>query len=202
MREGKDLYSRCEDKSVCKWQPDTPYHYVFQRGLDDGAFWNREFERKATLILSGARSQTQMGEIHAPIKGHLDPTPKRIARPPSAAPSSAAYAEQKGNKGNRSRPYPEQKCHAVTDGVFTHNRGQSKLCQAFQTGNCSEGRGGWCPVNWGERHQCNKCLADSHGGAVCTLSPRPPSAKVQAPPGGRKGGKGGRKGKSKRAGQG
>ena len=202
MREGKDLYYKCIDKKVCPWQPDKPFFYVFQRGLDDGSFWNREFERKATLVLSGAKTPGQLGEVSHPIKGApIAPSAKRQPKQP-AVPSTYVDEGGRDRGNNRPRPYPEQKAHMIVDGAFTHNRSQSKLCAAFQGGSCQEGKGGWCPVNWGERHQCNKCLQDSHGGDNCSQVPRPPSAVVRSPSSkGR--GKGGHKGKKgKRAGQG
>ena len=62
------------------------------------------------------------------------------------------------------------------DGLFTHNRRGSELCKLYQSGECVEtDRRGFCARNPQRRHQCAKCLNESHGANRCPLeSPRAP----------------------------
>ena len=83
--------------------------------------------------------------------------------------------------------------HVVVDGKHTVNRKGKELCRKFNEGTCSQSRvGNQCPVNHNIVHQCNKCLANNHGGHACGLQPAAPSERRYS------GSKGKGKGKSGR----
>ena len=89
---------------------------------------------------------------------------------------------------------------AVVDGVTVHttNRREWPLCVAFQKGECPDdpdpGKRPWCPRNYGQKHQCWKCLR-MHPGSQCQLEVREQTPrKGKGKSGGR--GKGGHKGRN------
>ena len=94
----------------------------------------------------------------------------------SSASGHAQYEpERKERKTEKPRIDATNKVHRASNGVYTHNRRGMPLCQEFQTGNCYSTSGIFCPVHNGAVHQCNKCLAEKHGGSACNLTPREPS---------------------------
>ena len=153
-----------------------PWDSVWTAACEDFGFWHVQFEKPALIILtkSGRLSDIITGE--APVE--------------HGAQSSAHPQVQPEAKRRKMRPTSDTRAHRVSNGVFTHNRSGIALCADFQTGACQNGRGSTCSRNPSLSHQCNKCLAERHGGSTCNLTPKENVAKGA--------GKGRIKGKGKR----
>jgi hypothetical protein len=71
---------------------------------------------------------------------------------------------QRGRKPKRGR------VEAPDDGKHSSNRRGAPLCGGFQSGNCTQvNTDGFCVKDTAKRHQCARCLSQSHGADMCTL---------------------------------
>ena len=160
--------------ALSRWQapaipfdPNRPWDSVWSAAVDDHAFWHRQFEEPALIILTKAGRLTDVVTGEAPIETksgggagndhHPEPDPKR--------------------RKTTQKPRVEQKAkvHRESNGVYTHDRRGMALCAEFQSGNCASTTGIYCPRSSGTVHQCNRCLSEKHGGNSCSLAPREPS---------------------------
>ena len=106
-----------------------------------------------------------------------------------------------GGGDNPSPKKSPQKAHKVQNGKYTHNRGDTALCEAFQTGACtSKGKGTRCGADASKAHHCNKCLSSEHGGDACNKPVPTQHPRFERPTFSGKGKKG--EGKSKGKGKG
>ncbi|CAK9014935.1 unnamed protein product [Durusdinium trenchii] len=144
----------------CSFDPRKPWEWVFDEIIRDVNFWNREVTEPCMLYLIAEdapieKSGTASSSTAAPPRRNQD----EADRPP---------------KGQRRPDIREHKLG--DDGLFSHNRRGVELCRLFQTGECMEkdARGN-CKRNPHRRHQCAKCLSDSHGANKCNAdAPKPP----------------------------
>lgn len=136
------------------------------------AFWRKEFEEPAVLILMKAESMSDL--VGADVS---------IARAAASAGSSSdAWAALRSAPMTDSRPRKRPaedarrgRFHRVADGTYTHNRVDHPLCRDFQKGECRGGIGMWCSLNKGHIHQCSKCLGPRHVAAGA----EPPQGQAQ-----------------------
>ncbi len=159
-----------------------PWDWSFAEAVADGAFWKRELEEPALLVLSRAGSLSNM------VDGDAQTASSGKAAPSAPHPRSAVAAQGKVRPAQQQKaPRGRERQHLVDSaGNYTHNRSGNKLCGAFQADQCSAGSS--CRDG---THQCNRCLAPNHGGSKCT------GGAPKAPNKGNKGrGKGGGKDKS------
>ena len=160
------------------FEPKKPWEWVWEKLVLDQAFWHRELEEPALLILAKTQRISQAVDADAPVDVPTWGTQDRGGKG-FVAPGPAKRRRQDG---------PRQ--HSVgDDGLLTHNRRGAELCRGFQKGECKEkDRNGFCIKNTRLRHQCAKCLSEEHGANVCPVeSPRQP--REFKPKGGKKGGK-------------
>ena len=173
-----------------KFDTEKPWDSSWRAGMQDAAFWKREFEEPALLVITKSRSSGGLVEGDAPLAGGSL----------SAASASEGHHEPPPSAPKRNREARVEKAtkttHKVTDGAFTHNRANYKICPDFQSGQCTEvDRSGWCIKHAWSVHQCTKCLSDRHGAFhpnECGKTPGEPRGA------GRKGKGKGKKGKRKR----
>lgn len=137
------------------FDPAMPWDWSLRALVGDTAFWRRELEEPALLVLARAARLSAVVEGDAPVE-----------RP--AAPQGAHTKAPRATP--RERPQKAQRMHHVnTEGTeMTTNRGGYPLCSDFQVGKCQPTRGNLiCPVNPAARHQCAKCLSPAHGSSTC-----------------------------------
>ena len=153
--------------------PERPWNAVFQKVMDDHSFWHKELELPASSMLRPVASKT---DGDAPIAPPPQPSSKRRRDDEDAE-------DRRKPPRTTPRQAPWQRAHHVSgDGsIFTTNRKNFQLCEAFQTGACaSNGKSVICPKDPSKAHQCNRCLGPSHGsewGEGCRRKPEPVSAK-------------------------
>jgi len=137
------------------FDPTLPWEWVFRLTAEDSQFWRRELEEPALLI------KTRVDKLSANVDDD--------------APLSRASARRAGSstdgpppKKRKTRPAVERVHHTDSEGYFTHNRRGTKLCAAFQKGECTTtGPSGTCPRDGSLVHQCSKCLYLGHGKHQC-----------------------------------
>ncbi|CAK0822753.1 unnamed protein product [Prorocentrum cordatum] len=164
----------CDDELAAQ-----PWTHVWRKAVADTDFWNRELDKRATLIMAEAASLSGMVAGDAPASSRGDDTvaapiianamgtprgeaPKRPALPPPGYPRPAKQA-----KG------PKQ--HTVVNGEYPTNRAGITLCRNFQSNSCDSGIGTICPRDRSRAHQCSKCLSPGHGPSTCALAHREPA---------------------------
>jgi hypothetical protein len=195
------------------FDPARPYEWVYQAILRDQPWWNREFEHKAVLLAAHIASKASAMGSDALTAGHGSHITEAAAIFTLA--SERARESRRDTGREREPPAPKRRpggptsnarnAHNVrTDegGVVRHvtNRREKPLCQGFQKNQCPDdadvAKRPWCPVNWGQMHQCDKCLQTGHGGDSCGGVPR--ERNTARPKGKGNGGKGGKGGKAGR----
>ena len=187
-RKGMKLHGAGAATGERVFDVNRPWDWSFHEVLADGAFWKRELEEPALLVLSHAGALASMVDGDALTAGGSKPA-AAAPHPHAGAPHAAGRSAAKVPAQKRFREH-----QVDANGRLSHNRKGSRLCTAFQSGQCSTS-GFVC--HDGSTHQCNKCLAPGHGGDSCTQ----PAAKAPvlharssgAKGGGKGGGKGGKK---------
>ena len=160
-----------------------PWDWSLRQVTLDGAFWKKEMEEPAILILSGSGRLMEMVDGDAPIASAATPAaaaPARVAHPPArlAAKSKDSRARQ----------------HHVQNGAYTANRSGAELCHGYQNGSCMGAvKGNHCARNSQYVHQCAKCLSNDHGADKCAKSSAPSSSSGGKGKGSKGRGKGGGK---------
>ena len=113
------------------------------------------------LILTKVAGLNEMVEGDATIKGNAtgsnprepNVAPARMTQSAGQRSSSAGTRPRKANRSGR--------VHQIEDGKYTSNRTGFKLCEGFQSGECSLTTSGiWCAQQWDTVHQCNRCLGN------------------------------------------
>lgn len=145
------------------YKPHRPWEWCLRRVVEDTAFWRRELEESAMLVLAKASRFSQALDGDA-LVAHCPPLASK-ARPagrgmPTSATHPAASAAKTSSLGK----------HLIVgeDGMLSTNRCGNRLCEAFQHGTCDEStRRGVCPRDRQMAHQCAKCLSPSHGADSC-----------------------------------
>ena len=158
------------------FDPLRPWNTAWQKATNHEAFWREEVIEPGMLILTKVVGLNDMVEGDATIKGaaasshprETQPAPARMASNQRQPSSSAARTRPR--KSNRSG-----RVHQIEDGKYTLNRTGFKLCEGYQSGECSETTSGiWCAQQWDTVHQCNRCLGN-HPSKSC------PHKDVQVP---------------------
>ena len=183
----------------------TPWNYSYQLGMDDGKWWEREFEQPAMMVLTRTQNLHSFVGGEAPIAGDrslgesLPGVPgnrsnkRKLTPPPRPSPEQPPMKTTRTtDKSARRKNGSGGDMSEIVNGKYVKNRAGTSLCNSFQTGNCSDGQGGRCSRDSSLAHQCNGCLSRDHGGHVCTNSSAPKTRDGK----GSKGGKG--KGKKQR----
>ena len=130
--------------------------------IDDLSWWRVELEEPAFLIATRVIAPNRVLDGDAPVAGG---GASQAAGSATAAvgPMIEQVEEQ---RTSRKRVSQNSRNHSLgTDGNLTANRRGTKLCPAFQRGQCSEGTGDNCPVDPNAKHQCARCLQPDHGAA-------------------------------------
>ena len=144
--------------------PARPWNLVFQRAVQDDAFWREEVVEPGVMVLTKISGLNEQVTGDAPIKGEAASSstgPQQLlqqVQPPPAALGETKIRPRKDSRGGRH--------HQVENGKYVVNRTGHPLCDEFNTGQCSTGNNGWCGVQWNKVHQCNRCLG-SHPAAKC-----------------------------------
>ena len=127
--------------------------------VKDHAFWHRELEEPALLILAKTQKASHLLGTDAPVD-----TPGNLGADRASAPPAAIKRKRDDNVRH----------HLIgEDGLLTHNGRGAELCRGFQKGECLErDRNGFCIKTGRTRHQCTKCLSEDHGAHACPQSGR------------------------------
>lgn len=157
-----------------------PWEWVWGAAVDDSSWWRVELEEPALLVLTRTSSLARVIDHDADVEGGTGGAPTRRTR---------TTAPPRREQERRS------KVHRVSDGLYTANRADTKLCSAYQKGECDM-RPGRCPRGHGA-HQCTKCLGQ-HPSKDCSQAPKQPSQPWWERDGGPPKGKGRGKGRGKR----
>ena len=149
-----------------------PWEWVWNMMVKDHAFWHRELEEPALLILAKTQKASQLLGADAPIEASGGTGSDR------SIPSAPVAIKRRREDGVRQHVVGE-------DGLLTHNRRGAELCRGYQKGDCKDkDRNGFCLKTGRTRHQCAKCLSEDHGAHACPQSSQP---RVFKPKGMRKG---------------
>ena len=161
------------------YNPKRPWEYVFRQLPVEFAFWKRELEDPALLIL--ARAPVAAITSEAPVAKTRDQHITQVA-----GDVQLTGLERQGLPSKRQRvgiPSPARVYKYDDQGHYKCNRRGVQLCVAFQTGSCSSP----CPQQLA--HQCKICLHPTHGAKDC------PKAGTSVP---QQAGHGAEKGKGKK----
>ena len=112
------------------------------------------------LMLTKVSQLNDMVDGDAKVSGPMQ-TPRETQAGPArmAACSAAGPPGTKIRKANRSG-----RVRQVSDGKYTLNRTGYKLCEAYQSGECSGTTNGiWCSQSWDTTHQRRKSLGNHAG---------------------------------------
>ena len=180
----------------CSYNPARPWNAVYAALIKDQHFWNEEFEKPAQNILTKLANPSSSLGGDAPVGPDVHMVPDiRLGGPNANNNNRRAQNDRRQQPAPRPpKQVPQGKVNRVVDGHYTHNRKEKKLCNAFQSGTCTN-------ANCSFAHQCSVCLQTSHGAfhpSPCNASPPDPNRTFPPNRKGRKGGrgKGGGKGKN------
>jgi hypothetical protein len=187
-RKGARLHAASAPSGDYGYDTAKPWDWCFRNVTEDHAFWRRELEEPAILVLSKSGRLMQMVDGDAPVQSA------------SASHSAAASSQQpqqppKQHASQQQRGKAQQRGHYIDDnGRHTANRRGTPLCADFQAGSCSGGRNGMC-TKGNLAHQCAKCLSVGHGADACynTAAKDPAQRRFAKNDKGGKGGKGGKR---------
>lgn len=121
--------------------------------------------------------------------------PREVQPPPSRLGESASSSAVHPRNANRTGRF-----HQVEGGKYLSNRTGYKICEAYNTGQCTDAsQGVWCQRNWDTVHQCDRCLG-SHPSSRCPDQemPTPGFLKKNAKGKGKDGKGRGKKGRGRR----
>jgi hypothetical protein len=163
-----------------------PAFWVMEQLLKDSEFWHKELEKKAGLIVARCRGLASMLGGDAPVAPVSQPLLASSKRVMNSSTPVAARGSQWEQQRLSKLPRTEQGHYTNEEGtLYTHNRCHFPLCAAWQLGQCQKGSQGVCPLDPSARHQCAKCLGESHGANECNQTPRQRDASNSAKGGGR-----------------
>ena len=142
------------------FDPSKPWNYTWDRGISDSAWWSKEFNEPAMMLLSRTASLSAVVSEDAPVHASRD-AGSHVAAPLVGGADSLTRSQPSKRRSNA-------QSHPIAGGVHKVNRKGFSLCQAFQTGGCGQTVGNnQCPSNRETVHQCSKCLSIAHGSSVC-----------------------------------
>ena len=204
-RKGEALKAKA-GQDPCEFDPTMPWEFVFRTGVEDYAYWNREFETDALLVRAhidstqshlgtdiGMMSETRRsaGSGGGSSSQHWDDLP-----PPPPKGDRQKGAGKKGDKGGGGGGP-----RFDSQGNFVTNRGGNPICFAYQTGECTEttlvNNAPRCAKDSSRVHQCSRCLGSHPSkpkeGAACAVPASQKTIRRQTwgKPG-KQGGKGGK----------
>jgi hypothetical protein len=170
-REGKFLVSGIAVR--------MPWDLVYRAMVDEYSFWRREVEDPSILVITRSNAAGRMVEGDAPVARtsaeHIAPSDNLAGSGTPSVPSGGSPRKrQKHAKVN----------HPARDnaGGYTTSRSMLNLCPPWNAGTCTHLEKD-CPQ--GLKHQCSKCLHNSHG-----LSNHEDRPSGKGPKGGKPKGKG------------
>eukprot|EP00435_Cladocopium_sp_Y103_P028948 s1750_g7.t1 len=176
-RKGHDAHEKAlRAGGITDYDPAKPWEWVWNQLAQEPDFWHREVEEPCILLLAKTQNLGSLIGEDATVEPSAARHTSSVKRPPpppprdeSAMPASASGKRQRG---------PDIREHRLgEDGNFSHNRKGIELCRLWQTGECTDtDRRGCCAKYPQRRHQCSKCLSDSHGAHKCPMegAPKPP----------------------------
>ncbi len=177
--------ARSPEPSAHPYDPQMPWDHVLRSVGDEFAFWKKELEDPAMMILMRAKSSSEEVSGEAPVArtaaDHIS-TPQSSASAPHVAGPPTAKKRRRPSPGQFNQS--ERVYNRGPDGNWTTNRRGAPLCSKFQLGECTVLP---CPVNARNAHQCARCLG-SHPAKDCQASTSSKGTKGQNKKGG--GGKG------------
>jgi hypothetical protein len=130
-----------------------PWDAVYRQMVEEYAFWRREVEDPAMLILTSSANSALNVAGDAPVatrpSEHIAAVETYDASHPAGKVAKQSPVAAKKRKMN---------IHKLdASGLYTANRSDFSLCPKYQLGTCS----GKCPDSL--CHQCSKCLSSHHG---------------------------------------
>ena len=163
-RQGEEEHQKATSLGMPhEYDAAKPWEYVWNALVEDQRFWHKEVEEPCLLVKAKSATLNNMVEADAPIgRDTLASQPAYEANPQS--PKKRKNQERVHKLGD--------------DGLLTHNRRGTALCEGFQKGECKEANpDGTCKRAPTLRRQCAKCLSPVHGASQCpTASPKQPRA--------------------------
>jgi hypothetical protein len=205
LNEIESLEEAQQNERSYPYDPLQPWGRVYEQATEGAyalKYWHQQVEVRAVLILSRARQLAEYldgdAQVAAGSSSHIatsysTPADIGLAEPGARAQKATPPPPTKRPHGGDGAP-PAKKTktakvkefhHNVSAGEFSTNRTNRKLCNSFQTSQCTNPA---CP----QAHQCSKCLAMSHGSAECKAVA--PQTHKKMGFNNKNGGKGGRKG--------
>ena len=139
------------------YNPKRPWEYVFRQLPVEFAFWKRELEDPALLIL--ARAPVAAITSEAPVAKTRDQHITQVA-----GDVQLTGLERQGLPSKRQRvgiPSPARVYEYDDQGHYKCNRRGVQLCVAFQTGSCSS------PCHQQLAQKYKMCLYPTHGAKDC-----------------------------------
>jgi hypothetical protein len=159
-RKGQKLHMLGTQIGERVFDPARPWDWSLREVVEDHSFWRRELEEPAMLVLSNSGRLSQMVEGDAPVAAPRSQSMQAASSSRGSAPPRAQH------KDTRKPKHTHQ--HVVdSDGRMAANRSGTRLCGAFQAGQCSEMNAGMCAKDGQKTHQCAKCLSPGHGADAC-----------------------------------
>ena len=170
-----------------------PWNTVFKIATAEYSYWHESVETPCLMIISNARkvghfldgdatvaasADAHMATQHTPYMevGVASGSAIQVANRPAqrrGAAAPAPHADEpptKKPKAQGKRPLASSEpAHNVSNGQFTTNRRNVKICTQFQSGACTRKR---CNA----AHQCAICLSPAHGAThpkPCNAGPPP-----------------------------
>ena len=163
-RQGEDDHQKATNLGMPHdYDSAKPWEYVWNALVEDQRFWRKEVEEPCLLVKAKSAAIQTMVEADAPIGRD------------SLALTSALETNSLAPKRRR----VQERMHKIgEDGLLTHNRRGTQLCEGYQKGECKDATpDGSCKRNPAFRHQCAKCLSPMHGASQCpTSAPKLPRA--------------------------
>ena len=170
---------------MAEFDPKKPRGAAWKAACEETRWRKKDAEDAAEDIKDKARQLPDAVDSDAPVSGARG-AKRTVSLPPPPLVQERPLRQPGGKKS---------RVHNVVDGMFTTNRSEDPICKGWQDGTCTESLGKWCSKNWGQVHQCAKCLDTRHGAhhpSTCQGTPKAPAVPAKG-----KGRKGKGSGKSK-----
>jgi len=177
----------------CEYDSDMHCEFVYKQATEDFAYWRREFESDALLILAHIDN----------TQSHLGPDTGSLTDVTKCDGLVEVVAAAQAHNGSRHRRVSDPKARtdrgSIPKGISWRIMGGTPLCFAFQTGECTEvtmvNNGPRCSRNTSRALQCARCLgshpAKPKDGTACVVPP--PQKTIRRESWGKSRGKGGEK---------
>ena len=156
----------------CGYDPAMPWEWCLDKALSDTSFWHDEVEAPALLIRAQVdKLGDHLGLEVAGNAGSMGAA-NAISEPAQLPPGSDSPRD-KGNPGGRLRgggkggkkgelgSPRQERVHQHNGERYTHNRSGRRLCEEYNSGNCTattRDSGGLICSATGHSHQCELCL--------------------------------------------